>query len=203
VYARYGMRTFLDQHQSLKDILGIVGFVIAVVIGATLINQFLFRSFSVSGPSMEPTLFTGDRLIVNRLPVTWAGIQAKTYVPERGEIIVFKNPHWTPGGLDEYIVKRVIGFPGERVTVVGGVLRVYNKDNPNGFLVDEKYPGATSPTAGDVDVVVPERELFVAGDHRQEGFSLDSRDGLGTIPYHDLIGPVSLRIYPFTQLRTF
>lgn len=197
------MRTFLDAHPGLKDILGIIGFIIAVVIGAALINQFLFRSFSVSGPSMEPTLYTGDRLIVNRLPVTWAHLQGKSYVPNRGQIIVFQNPHWLPGGLDEYIVKRVIAFPGERVTVSDGVMKVYNEENPEGFLVDQVHPGATSPTAGEVDTIVPESELFVAGDHRQEGFSLDSRDGLGTIPYKDMIGPVAMRIYPFTQFQLF
>lgn len=197
------MGPFFDRHQGIKDVLGILGFIIAVVVGAALINQFLFRSFSVSGPSMEPTLFTGDRLIVNRLPVTFSQFQAKSYVPERGQVIVFQNPHWMPGGLDEFIVKRVIAFPGERVTVLDGVIRVYNEANPEGLLVDEAYPGATSPTAGNVDVIVPEKELFVAGDHRQEGFSLDSRNGLDTIPYKDLIGPVVLRLYPFTAFRTF
>lgn len=197
------MRTFLDQHQGLKDILGILGFVIAVVIGAALINQFLFRSFSVSGPSMEPTLHTGDRLIVNRIPVSFSALQGQSYVPKRGQIIVFQNPQWMPGGFDEYIVKRVVAFPGERVTVRNGVMTVHNEEYPEGFLFDEQYPGGTSPTAGSVDVIVPERELFVAGDHRQEGFSLDSRDGLGTIPYDDIIGPVSLRIYPFTQFELF
>jgi signal peptidase I len=197
------MQSFLDKHQGIKDALGILGFIVAVIVGAALINQFLFRSFSVSGPSMEPTLFTGDRLIVNRVPVTLAGLQGDAYVPERGQVIVFKNPHWMPGGLDEFIVKRVIAFPGERVTVMDGVMRVYNDANPEGFLVDEQYPGPTSPTAGLVDVIVPDNELFVAGDHRQEGFSLDSRNGLDTIPYRDLIGPVSLLIYPFTSFRTF
>lgn len=197
------MGPFFDRHQGIKDALGILGFIVAVVVGAALINQFLFRSFSVSGPSMEPTLFTGDRLIVNRLPVTFTQLQGKSYVPERGQIIVFQNPHWMPGGLDEFIVKRVIAFPGERVTVLDGVIRVYNEANPEGLLIDEAYPGATSPTAGNVDVIVPEKELFVAGDHRQEGFSLDSRNGLDTIPYNDLIGPVVLRLYPFTAFRTF
>lgn len=197
------MSSFFERHANLKDILAIVIFVVAVFLGAALINQVLFRSFSVSGPSMEPTLFTGDRLIVNRIPVTVAHLQGEAYVPERGQVIVFRNPHWQPGGRDEYIVKRVIGFPGERVTVEAGVLRVYNADNPSGIDVDERYPGATQPTAGTVDETVPDGELFVAGDHRQEGFSLDSRDGLGTIPYYDLIGPVSLKIYPFTQFRKF
>lgn len=197
------MRTFLDNHPALKDVLGIIGFVLAVVIGAALINQFLFRSFSVSGPSMEPTLYTGNRLIVNRIPVTLKLLQGQPYIPQRGEVIVFRNPLWLPSSPDEYIVKRVIGFPGERVVVKDGEIRVFNADNPGGLDVDALYPGATSPTYGDVDTVVPENELFVAGDHRQQGFSLDSRDGLGTVPYEDLIGPVTLRIYPFTEFRTF
>ena len=203
MYASKAMSDFLLRHQGIKDLLGILGFILAVVIGAALINQFLFRSFSVSGPSMEPTMYTGDRLIVNRIPVTWAQLRGQDYVPQRGQVIVFQNPHWMPGGLDEYIVKRVIAFPGERVTVSDGIMTVYNEENRNGFLVDQEYPGATSPTFGNVDVIVPEKELFVAGDHREEGFSLDSRDGLGTIPYEDFIGPVSLRIYPFSQFRTF
>lgn len=66
---------------------------------------------------METTLYTGDRLIVNRLPVTWSSLKGKTYVPARGEIIVFKNPRYTLGADDEYIVKRVIGLPGERVVL--------------------------------------------------------------------------------------
>ena len=198
-----GMQDYLKRHQTTKDILSIIVFIIAVYLGAMLINFALFRSFSVSGPSMEPTLYTGDRLIVNRVPVSWAHLQGKAYVPERGQVIVFKNPHWEPGGLDEFIVKRVIAFPGERVTVVDGVMRVYNQQNPNGFLVDELHPGPTSPTAGTVDTTVPDAQLFVSGDHRQEGYSLDSRDGLGTIPYEDLIGPVGVRIFPFNEIRGF
>jgi hypothetical protein len=82
-------------------------------------------------------------------------------------------------------------------------MRVYNDANPEGFLVDQQNPGPTSPTFGNVDTIVPEKELFVAGDHRQESFSLDSRNGLGTIPYNDIIGPVAIRIFPFTDIRTF
>lgn len=197
------MEAFLRRYEIIKDILGIVGFILAVVVGAAIINQFLFRSFSVSGPSMEPTFFTGDRLIVNRIPVTFSYLQRKPYVPERGQIIVFKNPHWSPGGPDEYIIKRVIAFPGERVSLRNGVFKVYNQDNPNGIDVDDLHPGATSPTAGEVNTIVPDNEIFVSGDHRQEGYSLDSRNGLGTIPYEDFIGPVSIRIFPFSAFKLF
>lgn len=205
MYARWDMRIgFLEKHQALKDLVGIIVFLVAVVVGAWLINLLLFRSFSVSGPSMEPTLHTNDRLIVNRVPVTAAHLQGKDYVPSRGQVIVFENPHYQPGLPDEFIVKRVIAFPGERVTIVDGNVKVYNQENPNGFAVDKKWPGPTSPTDGDgLDQIVPSGQLFVMGDHRQPGFSLDSRNGLGTIPYDDIIGPVAFRIYPFTGIRMF
>jgi signal peptidase I len=196
--------TFLQRHPQLKDAIGIVIFIVCVLIGTLLINTFIFRSFNVLGPSMEKTMFTGDRLIVNRLPVTLAQLQNKEYVPNRGQIIVFKNPKFVPGSEDEYIVKRVIAFPGERVTVKDGVLSVYNKEHPDGFHPDDNNHGEPgSPTSGDVDTVVSEGTLFVSGDHRQGDYSFDSRSGLGLIPFYDVIGPVGLRIYPFDKIRTF
>jgi len=196
--------TFIQRHPFIKDILGILVFIVCVLVGTLLINTFVFRSFNVLGPSMESTMYTGDRLIVNRLPVTWAQLQNKEYVPERGQIIVFKNPLYVPGIADEYIVKRVIAFPGERVVVKDGSITVYNDEHPEGFNPDDNNHGEPgSPTSGTADTVVSEDSLFVAGDHRQGDYSYDSRSGLGLIPYYDVVGPVGLRIYPFTKMRTF
>jgi signal peptidase I len=196
--------TFFQRHPVIKDAFNIAIFVACVVVGTLLINTFVFRSFSVVGPSMETTLFTNDRLIVTRLPVTWANLQNKTYIPDRGQIIVFKNPHYTDGGGDEYIVKRVIAFPGERVTIVDGHYIVYNNVHPEGFNPDDSNHGEPGhPTSGAVDQVVPSGELFVSGDHRQGSFSLDSRNGLGTIPFYDVVGPVAVRIFPFDKIRGF
>jgi signal peptidase I len=196
--------SFMQRHPFIKDTLGIFVFISCVLAGTILINAFIFRSFNVVGPSMQTTMYTGDRLIVNRLPVTWAQLQNKPYVPERGQIIVFKNPRYNVGTGDEYIVKRVIAFPGERVTVTDGVLTVYNSEHPNGFHPDDANHGEPgSPTSGSVDTTVTDGTLFVAGDHRQGDFSFDSRSGLGLIPYYDVVGPVKLRIYPFTSIRIF
>ncbi len=196
--------TFFQRHPIFKDALNIIIFIACVLIGTLLINTFVFRSFNVLGPSMEKTLFTGDRLIVNRLPVTWAQLQNKEYIPSRGQVIVFKNPKFNKYMGDDYIVKRVIAFPGERVTVKDGVLTVYNNEHPEGFHPDDNNKGEPgSPTSGEVDTKVTEGNLFVAGDHRQGDFSSDSRNGLGLIPFYDVIGPVGLRIYPLTGLRTF
>jgi signal peptidase I len=194
----------LQRYPFLKDILSIGVFILCVVIGTLLINTFIFRSFSVIGPSMEKTLYTGDRLIVNRLPVTWSELQNKQYVPNRGQIIVFKNPRYSQGLEDEYIVKRVIAFAGERVTIKDGHYVVYNKDNPDGFNPDDNNHGQPGyPTSGSVDTIVPDGELFVSGDHREGNYSLDSRNGLGTIPLYDVVGPVSIRIFPFNKINWF
>jgi signal peptidase I len=198
--------TFLKRSELLQLVL----FVGGVIIGVLLINAFIFQSFTVNGRSMETTLFGGDRLIVNRVPVTVATIQNKQYLPDRGQIIVFKNPNYLDGAGDEYIVKRVIAFGGERVKLQDGHYTVYNAQHPTGFnpdTTDKNQPG--SPTVGDINVTVPDGSLFVSGDHRQldpasrQPFSLDSRNGLGYVPLYDIVGPVSVRIFPFTKIDTF
>ncbi|MGB4957775.1 MAG: signal peptidase I [Candidatus Saccharimonas sp.] len=200
--------SYMTRHPRLKDAISFIGFIVLVLVGTVLINTFVFRSFSVLGHSMDNTLADGQRLIVNRLPITGAQLANKQYIPDRGQIIVFKNPRYTIGSPDEYIVKRVIAFPGERVTVSDGVLTVYNATYPTGFHPDDQYRkdgvGPQSPTSGDgLDVTVPDGTIFVAGDNRIDNNSYDSRTGLGTIPTFDIVGPVSLRVFPFTQIRSF
>jgi signal peptidase I len=196
--------SFLTRHQFAKDVIGIGVFIAFVIVGTLLINNFVFRSFNVIGPSMEKTLYTGDRLIVDRLPVTWAQLQNKSYMPSRGQIIVFKNPRFTVGTEDEYIVKRVIGLPGERVVLKDGTYTVFNGIYPSGFNPDDANKGEPGgPTSGEVDTIVPPGELFVSGDHREGNYSYDSRNGLGTVPLYDVIGPAAVRVFPFNKVRTF
>lgn len=199
--------SYLTRHPRIKDLLNFTGFVLLVLVGTLLINTYIFRSFSVSGHSMDNTLSDGDRLIVDRLAVTAALLKNKPYTPKRGQIIVFKNPRFASNMRDEYIVKRVIAFPGERVTVKDGVLTVYNDENPNGFEPDKEYRqggvGPQSPSSGEVDTTVSEGMLFVAGDNRIGSNSYDSRTGLGLVPSHDVVGPVSVRLFPLTKITTF
>ena len=194
----------MQRHPNIKDSLNLIIFAVCVAVGTIFINSFIFRSFSVVGPSMEPTMHTGDRLIVNRVPVTIQNLKNELYLPKRGQVIVFENPLYNKDNQDEYIVKRVIAFPGERVTLQDGNLTVYNDDNPSGFNPDLEYSDTLGlPTSGEFDGEVPKGTLFVAGDHRNENYSFDSRNGLGFVPLHNVVGPVSLRIWPFSQIDKF
>lgn len=201
----YVLSDYLRRHPGLKDTIGIILFVACVLIGTIFINTFIFRSFNVEGPSMETTMYTGDRLIVNRLPVTVSQLQNKSYLPHRGQIIVFKNPRYDNiSNKEEYIVKRVIGLPGDRVVLKDGKFTVYNIDHPAGFDPDATNNGEPgSPTTGEKDTVVADGTIFVSGDHRQGSYSFDSRNGMGLIPLYDIVGPVSFRIFPFNALRGF
>lgn len=208
--------SFLKKHPLVKDLLSLAVFVVAIILGTFWLNAYVFRSYNVVGSSMANTLHDDDRVIVNRLPVTWAHFLGKEYVPKRGQVVVFANGDATgpltcgapTGMVDQYIIKRVIAFPGERVTVKDGVLTVYNDEYPEGFSPDEatrvdENDGPKEYTSGEVDLVVPSGEIFVAGDNREGSHSFDSRSGLGTIPYCRLIGPVAMRIYPLDSIRFF
>lgn len=208
--------SFFKKHPLIRDLLSLLIFVAVVIVGTILLNTYVYRSYNVIGQSMENTLHNDDRVIVNRLAVSWAHFLGKEYVPERGQVIIFANGDATgpltcdvpTGQRDQYIIKRVIAFPGERVTVKDGVLTVYNEEYPDGFHPDDETRvdennGPKEHTSGEVDMVVPEGELFVAGDNREGSHSFDSRSGLGTVPYCRIIGPAVLRIYPFDAIRFF
>ena len=219
--------SFFQKHPLLKDLLSLGGFIIAIVLGTVFLNTFIYRSYNVVGGSMENTLHGDDRVIVNRAAVSWAHFTGNEYVPDRGQIIVFLNEdeakvaEYKAAGVehpmtcsvpdnvkDQYIIKRVIAFPGERVTVKDGVMTIYNDEHPDGFVYDNEWrtsetDGPKEHTSGEVDTTVPAGELFVSGDNREGSNSWDSRNGLGTIPYCRIIGPVAFRLFPLDKIRTF
>jgi signal peptidase I len=194
------VKTSANGKEGFRSILSTIGLILLAPLLAVLLNLFVFQSYQVDGSSMEPTLHNDNRLIVLKLPRTVAKITHHDYLPKRGTIIVFKKP----SDESEQLIKRVIGLPGERVVVKDGKITVFNKERPNGFDPDDApYGKNIPPTDGNVDVTVGEGEVFVCGDNRIGGNSLDSRTALGDVPLKNIVGELVLRIFPLNQIKNF
>lgn len=175
-------------------------FILAPLFALVMI-MFVFQSYVVDGSSMTPTLQNGNRVFILKLPKTVSNLQGKEFIPSRHEIIVFKKP----SDPDTQLIKRVIGLPGDRVVVQDGKITVYNADYPGGFNpdADTSYGPTLAETTGNVDVVVGDNELFVCGDNRSPGGSLDSRSGLGLVPVQNIVGRLWIRYFPFDEFKVF
>lgn len=130
----------------------------------------------VESISMQPTLYPGDYVIVNKLAYRFKAS------PDRGDVIVFRYP---PNPEAIPYIKRVIGLPGDQIHVADGKVYV------NGQLVIEPYLVVTTNRGG--DWTVPEGQLFVMGDNRNN--SSDSRSW-GFVPLENIIGRAELIYLP-------
>ncbi len=185
----------------LQKLSGTVGLLIAAPLLALLLTAHVFQPYEVDGASMETTLQDTDRLIVLKLPKTWANITNGEYRPHRWDVIVFDRPaRLSAPAATEHLIKRVIALPGERVTISSGVVTVYNAENPNGFKPDEgkEYAKDILTTPGEVDYTVGRGEVFVLGDNRTN--STDSRV-FGAISEDIIVGKASVRFIPLNAMK--
>jgi signal peptidase I len=191
--------------------------VVLTVAALTLVavRVLLVQSFVVPTTSMEPTLGSGDRVLVSRLDHRFGSVH-------RGDIIVFSGDgvfdppmsspdtalaragRWfasaagAPVGEHDY-VKRVIGLPGEHVTCCDAEGRIA----VDGVPLDETYlPEGQQPSTVPFDIVVPAGRLWVLGDNR--GVSRDSRahladPGYGTVPLDHVVGRVVVVWWPASR----
>jgi len=163
---------------------------VAVLAGITiaLVRYFLFKPFYVKGASMEPNFFDKEYLIIDELSY-------RLRAPQRGEVIVFKYPN----NPKEYFLKRIIGLPGERVKVSEGQVTVYNKEHPEGVVLDEPYLPQDLLTVGNgLPVQLDENNYFVMGDNRQNSY--DSRR-FGPIDKSLIVGRAWFRGWPFNRAQ--
>jgi signal peptidase I len=193
------------KHEGWKSVVSTLLIIIAAPLIAFALTAFVFQSYEVEGDSMEQTLQSGDRLIVLKTGKSWSRLRSKHYMPKRGDIVVFEKSDSVSAHdeTERQLIKRVIGLPGDRVVVQDGKITVFNDEFPEGFNPDSNQPfseNIAKTTPGRVDIPVPEGEIFVCGDNRSN--SLDSRS-FGTIATSDVVGVLSLRIYPFSKFDHF
>lgn len=158
---------------------------LAIVIFVVLpIRLWVAEPFIVSGDSMYPTFHNHDYLIIDSLTY-------KVEDPKRYDVIVFKYP------LDpsRYFIKRVIGLPGETVTIHDKQITITSEADPEGFVVDR--PDLDVDTYGEVTTSLGAYQYFVLGDNRP--VSSDSRVW-GSLDKDFIVGKPLLRLYPLQDI---
>lgn len=167
------IETQLKKDKSDRNFLLTIAIMLSVILAVLLVNTYVLFNVYVLGPSMQPTLKTGDVLIANRLKE-----------PTRGDIIIVSG---AKKGSSDWLVKRVIAVAGETVEIKGGY--VFVNGTP---LLDEPYVmqnGVTEPVIEKPSkFIVGENEYFYLGDNREN--SSDSRN-YGVCKREQVVGVVS------------
>lgn len=163
-------------------------FAVMVIVCVIVIRYFIAQPFIVSGASMVPNFASSDYLIVDE-------ISYRFHPPQRGDVIIFHPP------IDPstYYIKRIIGIPGDNVSIHNGVITITNAQHPNGIILNEGYISKDT-LIENKSVDVPVGKYFVMGDNRPESF--DSR-GWGLLPNGNITGRALLRLFPVGKFSVF
>lgn len=169
----------------------IISIVLLAIVLAFVFRSFMFASYIVDGESMEPTLYDGNLLMVNKVVYDLAGV-------DRFDVIVFH------ANEKEDYVKRVIGLPGDEIEYKDDKLYINAEYVKERFLEPFKV-GEAEPYTNDFTLkettgtqTVPEDKLFVMGDNRDN--SMDSRK-FGFISTGQLVGKVDIRYWPVSKVQ--
>lgn len=164
-------------------------FILAVVVVAP-IRFFIAQPFIVQGASMKPTFATGQYLIVDEITYRFDE-------PKRGDVIVLRYPK----DPRKFFIKRLVGLPGDTLTIKNGIVSITTEEISEPFVLDEPYV-IYSKTDSKDDEVIPlgDNEYFVMGDNRAA--SLDSRTW-GILPQNLIVGRALLRLFPINTASFF
>lgn len=151
----------------------------AIVLGYGFI-AFCFQTVYMTGPSMESTISNNDELVMNKLAYKFGKIQ-------RNDIVAIKKI----GSDDYYDIKRVVGVPGDSISVVAGRLVINGKHTND----DLPYSYINSPGLLSETITLGDEEYFVLGDNTSN--SEDSRYvNYGNVQKSEIVGKITYRLSP-------
>jgi signal peptidase I len=173
----------------LASLLEIFEIAVIAIVAVFLVRTFLVQPFLVSGTSMVPNFSNGDYVLVDELTY-------RIRPPERGEVVVFHDPE----DYSTYFIKRIIGLPGEQVTIASDTIMVVNASHPAGFTLDESYLPNGVITSGTETYALSSSTYLLLGDNRPASY--DSRSW-GPLPAKNIVGLVRIRLWPIDAITAF
>lgn len=173
----------------VKEILSWVKLVAFTIAFALFFNFFIIVNAVIPSGSMEQTIMTGDRIVAFRLSYVFNE-------PQRNHIVIFPYPD---SPRQELFVKRIVGMPGETITIRGGIVYVNSQYGSEVHLYEPFINPVDTPWGDFGPVTIPEGAFFVMGDNRNN--SLDSRAWINTfVMEEDILGRAIFRYYPNISL---
>ncbi|HEX9608665.1 MAG TPA: signal peptidase I [Candidatus Paceibacterota bacterium] len=163
----------------------VVRFALIAFIIVVPIRIFIAQPFIVQGASMLPTFDSGQYLIVDQLSYHFTP-------PIRGEVVIFKHPHMP----STFLIKRVVGLPGETIELRGQTVTIKSAAEPNGFVLEEPYIREQTVVYEPQTITLGLGEYFVLGDNRNA--SSDSR-AWGALDQTFIVGKAFLRLLPISE----
>ena len=166
-----------------KNYLGWIISIAVAIVAAFFIRAFVFEIILVEGNSMYPTLYSNERVAVEKVS-RYGGM------PEHGDILIVEYPNM-PGTY----IKRAVGLPGDTLEIKNSIVYL------NGVALEEDYINSRDKYVDMAETVVPLNHVFVMGDNRAH--SMDSRtDFIGPISHDAIVGHVVSVIWPFDAIRS-
>jgi signal peptidase I len=184
--------TFERRLSMSRRLLEWLAILLVALLGAFAVRAYVFQTFYIPSGSMEPTLHVGDSIVVSKLSVEWGTIHT-------GDVLVFRRPARLNCGGESvaYLVKRVIGLPGQRLYSQGNIIYVNGHALKQNWTHNEPI-GPVAVGNGRTDpVVVPANSYFMMGDN--EANSCDSRYW-GAVGRNLVVGKVVARIWPPSRI---
>ncbi|SEI57025.1 signal peptidase I [Deinococcus reticulitermitis] len=171
--------------------------ILGALLPVYLVTTFVATLARVDGESMEPTLQSGHVLVLLKYPRWLRAWGLGGDYARHGAVVIFKAPADSPYAYETlygvrhrpYNIKRVVGLPGDVIAFRDGQL--YR----NGEVVAESYASREGYVSDEGPLTVPPGKLWVIGDNRRTGESLDSRS-YGPVDLRDVAGPVTWRLWP-------
>jgi len=164
---------------------GFIKELIVAALIAFLIMQFV-KPTIVKESSMQPTLFENNYIFLSKQSYSFGD-------PKRGDIIVFHTNLTTQKGEEKLLIKRIIGLPGDKISIMEGEVFINDEKQDEEYILDGFTSGYIE------NFVVPENKVFVMGDNR--AVSLDSRaEEIGCIDIDKIVGKAFFRLYPFGDI---
>ncbi len=173
-----------NKSHSFLEILKFTVIALAIIIP---FRAYIAEPFIVRGESMDPTFSTGHYLIVDQVTYYF-------HDPKREDVIVFKHP---VSQNDRYLIKRIIGLPGETLHIDDGKITIINEENPDGIIIDDSHVIVKNRTKDTIKKTLGQNEYFVMGDNRVN--SSDSREW-GVLESKYIVGRPILRLYPISKI---